>query len=295
MTQALDELRDSLVRLHEGGVGVGLASSEAATLVRALGEGVSVAQAAGLSGLDPRVAAVAERGAVSDLPALLGPLVGVVADHDAGARELRSAGTYPLILAASIALAAVVVGSAVPRLAALPGEHSVELVGLLGWLAAVPAALLLALGACVLGRVRLPWLSTGWPQLEGAAFVRALDALCRTGAPLPQALRAASLLGGPRAREAAEELARSLEAGAPTDRAQPLFDPFEATLLTAAAAHGTLLDATGALAEQRVIALRRAIPDTIVRIHAAALLLAGGAVLAVGLTFFSVYGRVLAS
>ena len=254
-----------------------------------------VQEAASLAGLDARVASVAAKAEVSDLPAVLSRLVFVVAELDGGVRKLRSAGAYPLVLSLSVILAAVVVGgAALPTLAMLPGGPDLDLRGAIWWVAGLPAGLLLLLAAAVLGRLRIPWLSAGWAQLEGSAFVSAVDALSRSGASLPVALRAAAPLGGRAARAAAEQLAHSLEAGAPTDQARPLFDPFEATMLTAAASHGTLIEATGALAEQRRIALQRTIPDTLSRINVTALVLAGGAMLSIAATLFSVYGRVLA-
>jgi type II secretory pathway component PulF len=293
VTPALEQLRASLTRLHGDGSRAGLPAPAATRLVEALDRGVPIGEAAAGSGLDRRVARAAALSDSPDLPGVLTGLTRTAAELSASTRQLRAAGSYPLVLAVSVVLGGLVlVGAALPALEMMPVEGGLELWPPAVLSAGAAALLLVALGAVVLSRVRLPWLSTGWIELERYAFLASLHVLIRSGAPLPSAVRGAAAWTGRRARAAAVTMARSLEAGAPVERLPPLLLPHEATMLAGAATAGTVPEAVEALALVRRVALTRAIPDAIVRVQAAAIVLAGSAVLCLGYTFFQAYSRV---
>ncbi len=294
MSPALDELRSTLVRLHAGGLGVGLNSERADRLVQALDGGRPLEEAASSAGLDERLAKAVVLAEVNDVPAVLTALAGLAVELESGARRLRSAGAYPLLLALSLVLcAAVLAGAAFPVLAQLPGGATVPF-GSLAARGAVGAALALALLAgLVLGRVRVPWLSAGWLALERYSFLRSLATLGDAGVELPAALRASSVWTAGRGRVAAHELAAALDAGGTEASTGALLDPFEARMLARAAISGTWGAAAKALAAQRQVALARVLPDAIARIHGSALCLTGLALTALGATFFWAYSHAL--
>jgi len=293
MSDALDQLHASLVTLHGGKARLGLPPARAEQLIGLLGQGTGAVEAGRAVGLDRRLGVIAEGSEVADVPLALVALVRVGADVEDASRQLRAAGVYPLSLALSIVIsAAVVVGFALPSLAAEStwGGGSLGGVALTVGLA---VGLLMLLTATVWGRVRVPGLSAGWGQLEGYGFVQSVAALTGAGAPLVPAIRASGEWAGKGGRAAAAGLARSLEAGVPATDASPLLEPFEVALLSAAASNGTVPETASALAHQRRLALARVIPDTVTRIQACAVLLAGGAVASVGLALFGAYGRAL--
>jgi hypothetical protein len=235
---------------------------------------------------------VAEAAGVPDRPAVVDGLTTLGDTVDAHIRRLRSAGSYPIVLGLSVLVAAGVVGGVgLPALAVLPGAEGVA--G--GGLPAVGGVVLLLalLSALVLGRVRVPWLSEGWVRIERFAFIASLRILTQEGAELPAAVRASGEWGGGAARAAAEEFARGLEAGRVPNDLRPLLDPFESRMLGSAAVSGTLREALNALTDHHRIALGRVIPDAVVRIQVAAVLLAAVAVLVVGATFFGAYSRAI--
>ncbi|MCP4872966.1 MAG: hypothetical protein GY898_30100 [Proteobacteria bacterium] len=295
MTASLTQLRDSLVTLHQGGVRGGLAPAKADTLVRLLGEGSSVAEAGAAAGLDARITNTAAGAAVEDLPSVLAELARGAAQADDAVRRLRAAATYPLWLAGTIVFAAWAVGArALPALqhsnAALSPASGLGVgVGL-----GAAVLLLVALAALVWGRIRVPGLGSGWALVEGYGFVHSVAVLAAAGAPLHVAVRASAGWSRGAGRAAADGLARALEAGTPAAGGAPLLDPFEVSLLGAAAASGAGAETAAAIAEHRRIALARVVPDTVVRIQAVAVLLAGGAVLLVGLTFLGAYAGAIA-
>ncbi len=294
MSPALDELRSLLVRLHDGHGGSGLKGAAADRLTEALDRGLPLSEAALGTGLDDRIVRAADAGGAPDLPAALAGLARLASEHDAGTRRLRSAAFYPLILAFTVLVpGCVLVAATLPALQLLPGSG---LAGSGTWLLPLlvtAAVLLLALGATVLGRVPLPWLTAGWAQLDRVAFVAALRALTDAGAPLPAATRGASAWSRGRARTAALDLARSLEAGEPTRDLRPLMAPHEASALAAGAEAGTAAETLAALESVVRAALDRTLPDTIVRVQGCALTLAGGALLTVGITLFRAYSLAL--
>ena len=294
MTPALQELRSALTRLHEDGLRAGLSAASAERLVAALDRGEPISQAASSAGLDRRIARAAELAAPSDLPRALAGLSRAAAELDTATRRLRSAGSYPLVLAASVvAGGAVLVGAALPALTMLPTEGDLPLRVPALATAGLATLLLVVLAAVVLGRLKVPWVCSGWVELERYAFLSSLQALVQAGAPLPSAVRGAASWTGRRGRAAGRALARSLEAGAPRRDLAPLLPTHEATMLTGAAAAGTVPETVGALAVVRRVALDRVIPDAIVRIQAVALILAGAAVLGIGATFVQAYSRAL--
>ena len=65
-------------------------------------------------------------------------------------------------------------------------------------------------------------------------------------------------------------------------------------MLINAARSGTAPQATSALVAQQQVRLARTLPDAIMRVQAAALVIAGAGVLALGVAFMVVYGHVLA-
>lgn len=292
MSRPLDDLRTSLVRLHRGGVRSGLPAARADALVRALDEGAPIQDAAAASGLDRRVAGVAERAGVSDLPRVIARLAELAAEVDAGSGRLRAAGTYPLVLAVSVVVPGLAMAElAFPALARLPAAAGAPLGEVLAGTLAATVLLLLALAVVVLGRLPLPWISAGRICLDRFAFLQSVALLCRAGRPLPRALRASTPWVGASGRAAAEGLAHALESGAAGGEARPLLDPFEAAMLVGAAGTGTAPEATAALAEQHRVTLARVLPDAVVRIQATAVVLAGLAVLAIGGGFFWAYSR----
>jgi hypothetical protein len=294
VSAALDQLRDTLVGLHAGGLRPGLPPAAARTLVEALDRGSPLAEAATLAGLDPRLAEVAGEAQPSDTPALLAELARLAARLDTATRQLRVAGSYALALAVAVGVAAVaVLGLALPTLAIVPGSESFPVAPVLLVGAGVAVGLEIAMGLVVVGRVRVPWLSDGWTTLDRYAFVRTLDVLLQAGTPLPVAVRAAGRWGGGATQSAATGLARSLEAGEQAESAPPLLGPFETRMLVGAAASGAATETAGALAAQHQVAIERVLPDAVVRIQAVAVVLAGVAVLALGAAFFSGYSGVL--
>ena len=292
MSPALQELAALLARLNRGPGGAGLPEAAARRLTEALDRGLPLAQAADGVRLDGRVAKAAEASGAEDLPAALGGLAALAAEVDAGARRLRSAALYPLVLAAVVAIAGgILVGAALPALRLMPGGALQQSGGLLVALLATAAILLVALSGVVLGRLRVPWLSDGWTLLDRYAFVASLEVLLRAGAPLIGAVRGSAAWSRGRARDAAMCLARSLEAGEAPARLAPLLAPYEAVALAGAARTGTVTETVAALTVVRRTSLTRVLPDTVIRVHACALLLGGGALLAVGVTLFQAYSR----
>lgn len=288
---SLDALQGALVRMSASGLG-GPGEAEAGELVSALASGADLTEAAGRAGLDPRLTRAVLLAKTSDVPAALAGQAMIASTLAGHSRRLRSAGAYPLLLAAAVLLAgAVIRGVMTPALT----EVSYATGGTQPLLIAVgvSAGVLVLLSAAVLGRLRLPLLSGGWPAIHRAAFFDSLDQLTAAGASLPAALRGSAVWCLPDQARAAEALARALEAGQTGDGA-PLLHPMEAGLLAGAARSGTVPQAAAALAEQERVRQKRTLPGAILRIHTLALLIASGGVLAVGVAFFTVYGRVLA-
>lgn len=291
MSLAHEELRGSLVRLRAGGLQAGLSAAQADRLVAGLEEGRPLASD---SGLDPRLAQAVRASEVRDVPAALTALLGLAVEVESGARRLRSAGAYPLLLAASLVVCGgIVAGAAFPALGQLPGAGPQSLGALTAGAAFGTAALLVVLAALVFGRVQVPWLSSGWIALERYAVLRSLVALGDAGVELPAALRGSAVWASGRGRRAARALAASLDAGTTTPASTALLDPFEARMLAGAAATGTWGDAARALSTHHAVRLQRVLPDSVARIHAAALVLAGLALTAVGATFFWAYSHAL--
>jgi len=313
MSVTLDELRGTLVRLHAGRLQGGLSPAAADALVAALAEGRPVGEAAARAGLDPDLAGAVEDAGVQDLPAVLAGLARCTAEVEAHARQLRSAGSYPLVLAVGVLVAGLVIGPvASPALAALPGADTQPQVPMLAAVI-VAAALLVLQSLLVLGRVRSGPLGRGWRLLESFAFVEQLRLYTLAGAAAPRAVRAAAGSGSAASRSAASRsaasrsaasrsaasrraglsLARALEAGRPAADLAPLLSPHETAVLIGAARSGALAETAAALAAQRRVALQRQIPQVAALIHATALVLAGLALLAVGLGFFTAYVHAL--
>lgn len=285
MNSELARLRGTLVRLGENGMAGGLPAPAADELVRALERGASPSELAGVAGLDRRIAATLTGVPISDLPAVLGALTGILAEVDTGARRVRAAASYPLALALAVIVAGSITGGvsvpALSRVASAPILPGVAFV--------LPATLLVILALSVWTRLPLPFLSEGWRLLDGLAFVASLGALTRVGVPLPAALRASAAWGG---RAGALALAYALESGSAPGRAG-LVDPFEAAALVAAARAGTLEPTLDALTDQRRIEVARRLPEAVARVHVTSLILAGLAVLAVGVSLFSAYSNAL--
>ncbi|MFT5680314.1 MAG: hypothetical protein ACI8RZ_001220 [Myxococcota bacterium] len=277
--------------MNRSGLG-GLAAPDAAALVSALASGGELSDAARRVGLDARLPRVVLLAGVSDAPAALAGQLMIASTLAGNARRLRSAGIYPLILAGSVVVAGAVIHSVMaPALAA----QSMPTGGVesLGIAVGLSAAVLVLLSVAVLGRLRLPLLSGGWPAIHRAAFFDSLDQLAQAGASLPAALRASAVWCLPGQARAAETLARALEAGETAD-ASPLLHPMEASLLVGAARSGTVPQAAAALAAQERVRQQRTLPGAILRIHTLALLIASTGVLAVGVAFFTLYGRLIA-
>jgi hypothetical protein len=276
-------LSDSLQRLHRNGHPSGLRREAAEAVSHALATGSPLPPGV----LDPRIAAVVGGSGASDAPAAIASVVaalGETADH---VRVLRGAGTYPLVLAASVGLAAVTIGAfALPALALFrPGSS-----GPIGLSIGVAGALLVGLAAAVLGRAPLPGVGPAWRQIDGLGFLLALRGLVGSGAPLSAAARAASATCGGAAREGGLALARALESGEASPGVAPLLSPLEAGLFMSAARHGQAEAALDALIAHRRRVVGRVVPDATFRVHTAALVLAGLALLVVGGTFYAAYG-----
>jgi len=158
MSLTLDALRDSLVRQHGLGLGGGLVEADADTLVRAIDSGAPFGDVAGLVNLDERVTRSITVSGVADTPSVLGRLLPTMSTVESTARDLRAAGIYPLVLAASVLFAGVVVGGiGMPAVSQIPGAPADSGLGVT--LAAVLAAILLVLlSVGVLSRARLPLL-----------------------------------------------------------------------------------------------------------------------------------------
>lgn len=298
MTTTLPELRAQLHRLHANGHAHGLGDDAATAFASALEAGTPFLEAGERAGLDRRLTRMVQESQATDAPTALSGLLSASGELLAGAATLRSAGTYPLVLATSVALTgAIVLGAATPSLRLLPlGEGGTGNLPIAAAFAAT-VALLVLLSALVLGRARLPLVGSGWQRLDGLWFLTSLLALLQAGAPLPSAVRAASSgLRGPQ-RSAGEGFASHLEAGAAAvDGAEgarvgntALLDPFEAAQLTAAAREGLLPLALEGVIGHRRLALEREIPETAMRIQTVALGLAGTALVLVAGTFLSAY------
>ena len=206
-------------------------------------------------------------------------------------RRLRAAGTYPLVLAAAVLMVSgVIAGVMAPVLLSLSisSDSPSQLLGT----TVLCAGLLGLLAAAVHGRVRLPLLD-GWSMMHRTAFLESLAQLTAAGAPLPAALRASAVWCLPGQGRDAQALAQALDAGS-SSSGGTLLAPLEAAMLVGGAQTGTAALAAEALAAQDRVRLTRRLPTAILRIHTTAMLIAGLAVLAVGVAFFSVYGHVLA-
>lgn len=288
---SLSDLQGALVRMNRNGLRSGLDDARAAGLIQALAAGASVNAAGEQAGLDERLIQALQRASVADVPAALAGQIRIVAALSTNAQRLRAAGTYPLVLAAAVLMASgVIAGVMTPALHNL-ADNAVSSTPLLG-VTALCAVLLALLAAAVHGRVRLPMLD-GWSMVHRAAFLESLAQLTAAGAPLPAALRASAVWCLAGQRTDAEALAQALDAGSRSSGGT-LLAPLEATMLVGGAQTGTAALAAAALAAQDRVRLSRSLPDAVLRIHTTALLIAGGAVLAVGIAFFSVYGHVLA-
>ncbi len=292
MSATAQELSARLQRLHANGHPVGLPSSKAEAFVRDLSAGAPLEQAAERVGLDPRLARSVTIAGVTQLPTVLDGLLGTAAASLTHARALRTAATYPLVLALSIAVTgAVVFGTVGPALSMLPlGAPTATSTPLLVALV-ITIGLLAALSLVVLSRVPIPQFSHGWQRIEGLAFLECLQVLDEAGATLPRALRAASCWCSGSATRRSEALARAMEAGGTPPGLAPLFDPFEVSLLMSAASTGALPEALSALVTHRRLALERELPAQIMRIHAAAMALSGlSLVVVAGAFFYTYYG-----
>ncbi len=292
MSPAIQQLADSLARLHANGHPLGLARERAQALARDLGGGMPLERVAERAGLDPRLVEPCVTAGVADPAAALLGLIRVLGPTSSHRRTLRAAGSYPLVLAVVItATAGLVLGVMGPAMATLPLAGEPGSPALLALALALAVLALLVLAATVLGRVPLPWIGEVWRDLDGYAFLAGLEVLSAAGAPLPAAVRGAACWcrGAPRQR--AMELARSLEAGRAPPVLAPLLAPLEASMLHAAARADALPATLEALVRQRVFALARQVPTATIRVHTVALVLAGLGMLVVGGSFFFVYSQ----
>jgi len=295
VSAALQALQASLRRLHANGHPCGLEGKRAQQLCGALAAGSPLQKAARSAGLDARLTRVVCAAGSVDVPTVLGQLLDLRARSAPHARALRSAASYPLLLAfAALLCGGIVLGVGRPALAALPlGSGGSSAAPLLAALL-VPCGLLVALCLVVLGRLRLPFLGRGWQRIEGYELLAGLRVLVRAGTPLPRALRAAAGFCSGKGRRGAEALAGSLEAGGKPPEHVPLLDAHELALLAAAASFGALPESLDALAEQRERALEREVPAQAMAIEVTAMVLAGLALLCVGAAFFSSYTQAVA-
>lgn len=288
---SLSELQGALVRMNHNGLRSGLGEEHAVALIRALSAGTPLEAAAEQSGLDTRAIRAVQRAAVADVPAVLTGQLQISAALSTNSQRLRAAGTYPLVLAAAVLMASgTIAGVMIPALSGLSSQRFSP--ALLLGTTVLCAAMLGLLAAAVHGRVRLPVLN-GWPMVHRSAFLESLAQLTAAGATLPAALRASAVWCLPRQHQDAVALAQALEAAAAGSGGE-LLAPLETAMLVGGAQSGTAAMAAEALAAQDRVRLTRSLPDAILRIHTTALLIAGGAVLAVGIALFSVYGNVLA-
>jgi len=277
--------------MNHNGLHSGLDEDQAAALITALGSGTPLAAAAAQAGLDTRLTQAVQRSTVADVPAALSGQVQIAAALTTNTQRLRAAGTYPLVLAAAVLMASgMIAGVMTPALADMSSDV-ISPAPLLG-ATALSAGLLGLLAAAVHGRLPLPLLN-GWSLVHRGAFLESLAQLTAAGAPLPAALRASAVWCLPSQQRDAEGLAQALEAGTASSGGTLLAE-LEAAMLVGGAQTGTTALAAEALAAQDRIQRSRTLPSAILRIHTAALLIAGVAVLAVGIAFFSVYGNVLA-
>ena len=291
---SLENLKRALVTMHQSGLRGGLPMAEAQTLVGALEQGVSLGELTDQIHIEPRLIVSATAEGVGDLPAVLTAQARVLSKQASRRRFLTAAGTYPLVLALSVMLASAVLTTVMePALTSLVVTPSETLIDPMLIAILVAAALLLGLAGVVLGRYRVPGISEGWQAIDRAAFFESLTTLLLDGVDLPAAVRASAAWCSGRQRTAALTLARALEAGETTSGA-PLLFPLEATLLQGAAQAGTAHLATQALSEQQQIRLTRRLPSAVFRIHLISILIAGAAVLGLGLSFFVIYFDVLA-
>ena len=295
MKPALTALKDTLVRLHRSGLRCGLPDAAARRLVDALARGAGISEAAAASGLDPHLAQIIAHSEVADVPTVLGRLAVAGSQLDMHTRRLRSAGVYPLVLACSITIASVLTfgvmrASLGQLMEPAASASSPLLMGAVG----LAVAMLLILSVLVLGRVRIPGLSSGWAALDAHVFLEGLLILSDAGVALPAGLRAAAVWCSPAARAAAEGMARALEAGTTEADARPLLQPFERAVLLGAAASGAQVETTGALAAQHRTAISRRLSAAVIRIELTGLCLAGLALLGLGASYYLVYVDVLA-
>ncbi len=291
-TAPVVELQARLERLSANGHPAGLGPVEARGLAAALEAGAPLREVAARFGLDPALAARVEASGVTDGVAALSGALLVAAEAASGDRSLRSAATYPLVLAASVALAgAVVAGLLVPALGATSAA---------GWGGAAPLLalglallLLILLSLSVFTRLPVPGVAPVWRRLEAVALLGAAVVFVEAGAPLPRAIRAAA--GGLSAGAEGDGLALAawLEAGAGPGSApgvgRGLLHPYEVAQLVAAARAGAALPTLRALLEHRRLSLERALPEAALRVELLALVLAGIGLLGVGAAFFSFY------
>ncbi len=293
MTGSLDALRATLLGLHQAGLAGGLAPEKAEALVRALSGGSSLDSAGAQVGLDGRLVRALGGAAAPDLPGALTGLAPLLASWGNGALRLRSAGSYPLVLAVSGAVAwSAMAGLGFPALGRMPGgggNPSALLVA--GGAGALMALVLLA--SAVLGRLRVPWLSVGWVQLDRSAFMGCVCVLHEAGASPPEALRGALAWLPGSDRAARDPLADALVAGLARPPSHPLLAQEELTLLSSAAAHGVFGSAARALALQQQVTERSCLPQAAIRIQALALLIAGAGVLSLWASWYLAFGRVL--
>lgn len=296
MNGSLHQLRAGLQRLHANGHPAGLPPQDADAFCRALSQGTPLDQAAERTGFSRELVGIVSQAGVSEVPAVLGRLIAADGRVASCARILRSAGTYPLVLVLTVALAAGIVFSvSAPVLPVLPLDAGPTPATPLLAALVVACGLLVALSVAVRGRLPVPPFHRGWERIEGYRFLACVRILVDAGASAPKALRAAAFGGSARVERQAEALARSLESGGGGVPGEPsLLHTFEEASFLSAARAGILPEALLALSDQRDRGLDREVAWEALRIRVVACLLAGLALLVVGVAFYSTYAQAVA-
>ncbi len=250
-------------------------------------------------GGDRRLVEVLARARPGDAVAVVGRLLPAAGAVAALQRRVAATAAYPLVLLVTVSVSALLGASlGLPALSAYAAQRGAEVGGaVLATKVAVglAALLLLGLAGAVRAGWRLPPLTRGAEALERVLVLETASALHATGTALPLACSAAGAWARGPVGAAAAALARALDAGATPGPAAPLLDAESTALLASAASQGLSVTVLGALAEQARLAAERQVPQELARVSAAAVLLAGLALLAVAATWWTAYLHAVAA
>jgi hypothetical protein len=267
---------------------LGLTPVAARRLSSAISGGENLAGA--FRSAEPRLAAVLEVAKPGDPLRAISDLVLGIGSAAAQRRTLQGAAAYPCALALCLAIAAVMIyGVAGPALSTLAALNRVVPVVSGGTGVVMAIAALVVLAATVYARVPSPLLMRADALIGRALALETAAALHGQGASLDVAFRAAAAWGPRGVKRGAEAMAQALVRGGSTAAARTFLSPEWSAIIMSAASRGIAAPVLTALARQARLECDRTIPVAVGRVHVASLLIAGAALLAIGVSFYGSY------